>query len=338
MKILTEHTRFNDANMFLTAADQLGWQIQFVTEGDTVIAELTKNALKYRLLCNGARISVNNSVSTAISTNKFLTHEVLKNKTPYIAATQSHAIEELTDEVLLQLLDQHKRLVVKPLAENNGVGITTDLSSLEDLKKAINKVKGLGEKNVLIENHIETTKEYRIIVWKGKVIDVIERLPAYVTGDGTSTIQQLIDAKNKIRVVHFPKEVIVVDEDLQSNLRQADLTLESVPATDTHVKLRKMCNMMQGGETKRIAFETVHPDYFELFRVIYEATWLNYYGADLITTSVENAAEQGKTIVNELNASPGFPAAYFADIADNTPLLGCKRILEQMESNPVQLF
>ena len=43
--------------------------------------------------------------------------------------------------------------------------------------------------------------DYRILTLKGKILDIVERVPASVTGNGTNSTYELVKAENKRRKV-----------------------------------------------------------------------------------------------------------------------------------------
>jgi cyanophycin synthetase len=337
-RFFEEFTTNIETNIFLTAAKQTGWKVTVLLTGDYSIAEIEKNNLRYRI--SDGTLSVNSSVSTQISRDKYLTNLMLAPHTPYVTQPQKFLIEELKPEIYQQLLSLYGKLVVKPLDENNGIGVTTSLTTVEQVVRAVEKVKNLGAKNVLIENHVPIHREYRVMLWKGQAMDVLQRIPAYVVGDGSSTIQSLIEQKNQYRVNNFGSlfELINMDEDLNMLLQEQNLDLTTVLPAEKYLTVETTCNLSQGGEVKRIELETLHPEFKAIFAAVYQATWLNYCGLDLITPDVTQAPVSGQTVINELNGAPGMTLAFFDDVATNRPFLGALRTLERLETDPVQLF
>lgn len=338
----TEFTTNIETNIFLTAAERAGWQIEVIINGYTdnyTLAEIRKNNLRYRI--SRGRLSVNSSVSTAISFDKYLTNILLQPFTPYLTHPQKLDLNKLSEAesatAIETFLAQYQKVVIKPLNLNNGIGVTTSLTTLAEVKAAINKVKQLGGKFALMEEHIPITHEYRVMLWKGKIVDVLERIPAHVVGDGESSIGQLIVEKNATRFQKFNTifEPIIIDGDLDTLLSRQDFTVESVLPAGMYLPVETTCNLSQGGEVKRVDLETIHPEFKKMFEQVYQATWLNYGGADIITPDVTKPPVEGQTVINELNGSPGITLAFYDDLATNRPFMGSRRILEQMEHDPV---
>ncbi|MFZ1721588.1 MAG: hypothetical protein WAU07_03730 [Microgenomates group bacterium] len=327
-----------ESNIILTAAELKGWEVRVLLNGAKPLSEIRKNNLIYRVL--QGRFSVNSSISTSISSDKFLTQSILEKAQLYGTNAKLYTISELGDEECATLLQMFSKVVVKPVDENNGIGITVGLTDLESIKRAIKKVSDLGSKQVLIEQHIDTISEYRVILWKGQIVDVLHRIPAYVAGNGASTIQELIEQKNAYRYENFGTvfEPIIIDEDLNLLLAKSGKSLSTILPADSHLTVKNTCNLSQGGEVKRIDPALVHPEYRDIFKKIYQETWLNYCGADLITPDIQSAPIPGKTAVNELNGGPGITLAFYDDVATDRMYYGMFELLARMERDPVQGF
>ena len=57
------------------------------------------------------------------------------------------------------------------------------------------KLYGQGRTRIIVEVQV-TGENYRILVYNGKIIDIVHRELASVVGDGSQTIKQLIDQRN----------------------------------------------------------------------------------------------------------------------------------------------
>lgn len=334
---LTKYADHYETNVWLSAAEKRGWEIEVISK-EKSYAVIKKNGLKYQIIRGS--ISANSKTSSMISTDKYLTNAALKNHVANITKPTEFNIDEVTDQNIIELLDEHKKLVVKPLDTNNGIGVTTSITDLEGVKRAIERIEKLGLKRIIIENHINVVHEYRIILWKGKMLDVVERIPAFVTGDGTSTIEELIKEKNQMRLEKFGDflDLIEFDNELTHFLAQKNLTLQSIPSKDEVVSVRQMCNMSQGGESKRIPLDEFHPKYKDIFKKIYKSTWLNYCGLDLICSDISAEPNPEFSVINEINGAPGPSLSFYADVIEERPLYGAQLILDSMENDPVLNF
>ena len=80
--------------------------------------------------------------------------------------------------------------------------------------------------------------EYRFLVINGKVLSVCHRRIASVVGDGKSTIEQLIQAKNKEPWHALTGTPVKMDQPVVEFLKLQELTYDSVIPANKRVFLR----------------------------------------------------------------------------------------------------
>ena len=202
-------------------------------------------------------------------------------------------------------------VVTKPLAGNHGRGVTTDISNMEDLGSGFEAALARVRDNsgaVLVESYIKG-EDHRILVIGGKMVAAARRRPAHVTGDGKSTIQQLIDKENSDprRGVGHENLLTQIDVDEQTLriLEQAGLTLESVPKPTEMVFLKSTANISTGGTATDLTDE-VHPEIKFQMERIGRLVGLDVIGIDLLAETLTKPLEQQSAGVVEVNAGPGF--------------------------------
>src|SRR5690606_15237270 len=88
-------------------------------------------------------------------------------------------------------------LVVKPVDGNHGRGITVNILNYEDALGAFRSAKESSKSGAIIIEKYITGDDYRLLVINNKLVAAAVRTPAHVIGNGTSTIQELIDEVNK---------------------------------------------------------------------------------------------------------------------------------------------
>lgn len=202
-------------------------------------------------------------------------------------------------------------VVTKPLAGNHGRGVTTDISNLDDLKSgyeaALARVRD-DSGAVIVESYIKG-EDHRMLVIGGKLVAAARRRPAHVTGDGTSTIQTLIDTANQDPRRGVGHENLLtqihVDEQTHRMLEQAGLTLDSVPSESEMVFLKSTANISTGGTATDLTDE-VHPDIRFAMERIARHVGLDVIGIDLLAETLTKPLDQQSAGVVEVNAGPGF--------------------------------
>jgi len=196
-------------------------------------------------------------------------------------------------------------LVVKPRDGNHGRGITTDINTFEDAVAAFAIAQRVSKK-IIIEKFIKGY-DYRLLVIDYKFVGAIKRVPAYITGDGKSTIEQLIDVINREpRREKKPGNIlekIKIDEGTLNILKRNELTLNSVLEKDKVLIVKDVANVSSAGvpidET-----DNIHP--YNIFQAerIARIIGLDICGIDVISPDLSEPMNK-KSAVVEVNAAPG---------------------------------
>src|SRR6185436_11471787 len=132
-------------------------------------------------------------------------------------------------------------VVLKPLDGNHGRGVCLNLQSEDDVRAAYPTAEEQSRRGVCIVESFITGKDYRCLIIDGRMVAIAERVPASVTGDGTSTVEQLVDLTNADprRGVGHEKVLtrIKVDAAAQELVRDQGFELDGVPPKGQRVKL-----------------------------------------------------------------------------------------------------
>lgn len=198
-------------------------------------------------------------------------------------------------------------LVMKPLIGNHGRGITINILTQEELILSFNKAKEVYD-TCLVEKYLEGL-DFRILVINGKFVAAACRKPAYVIGNGVSTIQQLIENLNKDeeRGIGHGKNLtkVTIDDMTEMLLAKKEYTLESILAKGDKIQISTTSNLSAGGISKDVT-GTVHPLNKAMAERISNIIGLNVMGIDVIADSLEQPLINGTSAVLEVNAAPGF--------------------------------
>lgn len=198
-------------------------------------------------------------------------------------------------------------VAVKPISGNHGRGITTNISTPADLETSFLYAKKFSE--MLVVEKFLPGADYRILVINGKFTAAARRDPAFIVGDGTSTIRQLIDVINLDPKRGFGHEKtltrIKVDYMTERLLSQKHLTLQSIIPKDEKLYLKTTANLSAGGIAIDVTDE-VHPMTKTMSERISQIIGLNVIGIDLVTTDHRIPLANSNGGVIEVNAAPGF--------------------------------
>lgn len=203
------------------------------------------------------------------------------------------------DKALEYLTKENFDCVIKP---NSGLGgdlVFTDVSSEFEFCEVWKSIAGKYER-ILIEKKV-AGDEYRFLVTKDKVLSITKRVPAYVEGDGVTTIEKLIEIKNQHATSERRKK-IVCDSPMLSFLSKQNLTLDSVAEKGKKIFLRQNSNTSTGGESISYAKHIDSTLSNIAIQAINAIPGLEWAGVDIMTDNI-NSSENYNII--EINASPG---------------------------------
>ena len=202
-------------------------------------------------------------------------------------------------------------VAVKPVVGHKGIGVTADVRDSEELKFAfIRAVKAIAEdqpKQVIVEKSISGA-DFRLLCVNGRFVAATERRPAWVVGDGRSTIGELIRRENRtvarLDTPTSPLSKIQCDEAMDMYLEEQELSMNSVIEKDRTVYLRKVANLSAGGVSID-ATRTLHPDNIVLAQDIAQHFRLTCLGIDVIAQDLTQSWKSGDFGILEINAAPG---------------------------------
>lgn len=256
----------------------------------------------FTLSHNGVSISCNESLSDKASamamvrtSDKELTLSILAKGG--LKVPDQQAAGEDTDNKAF--LDRHRAIVVKPAVGEQGRGISVDVRDVQTMDKAI-KAANLYHSRVLLEQMVPG-HDVRIIVINGEVIACATRQPPVVTGDGKSTVGDLIEAKSTAnRKVMNGLGTIPLDPELYRTLQHAGYTLDDILADGEELKVRKAANLHTGGTIIDVT-DTIHPALKEAAVKGAELLDIPVTGFDFMVPDIEGP----DYVIIEANERPG---------------------------------
>ena len=200
-------------------------------------------------------------------------------------------------------------VVLKPRHGRQGENVVLHLSTPAEVEQAF----AAAGPDVVVERQLGG-RDYRVLVVAGEVVAAAERLPAGVSGDGHSTVAQLIEVTNADprRGAGHSRVLtrIAVDDAVLRTLARHGHTLDTVPAAGAVVVLRDNANLSSGGTSHDVT-EQVHPDVLRLCLRVTALVGLDIAGIDLrlpdIAAPLPPAGVDDEVTagVIEVNAVPG---------------------------------
>ena len=198
-------------------------------------------------------------------------------------------------------------IVIKPLNGNHGRGITIDIRTVKEAIAAFDMAQEVSEEVIIERFH--TGRDHRVLVINGKFVAVAERVPANVTGDGVSTISQLIEITNQDpRRGDGHDNVLTrieIDRTSLDILVRQGFTLESVPPKGQICYLKATANLSTGGVSVDRTDE-IHPENIWLAERVAKIIGLDIAGIDVVTEDISIPVRETDGAIVEVNAAPGF--------------------------------
>ncbi len=219
-----------------------------------------------------------------------------------------------TDEEIIDAVRKLKfPVVVKPVAGHKGQGVTTGIESEEQALEAFHKIiksaqdEGVSFEGALVQQQIYGT-DHRLLAVAGKFAAALERVPAYVDGDGVNTIEKLIEEENKkiIRLdnARSPLCKIKVDDNLIEYLTLQGLSLNDVPKAGERITLRRVANISAGGVSINVT-DKIHPLNIKMVEDIASYFNVRCLGIDVLAQDISKPWTEGNFGIIEINAGPG---------------------------------
>ncbi|MFC3928557.1 bifunctional glutamate--cysteine ligase GshA/glutathione synthetase GshB [Streptococcus caprae] len=288
---------------FLADAIQYGFGLEILDERDQFVKLTFGDHIEY--VKNGNMTSHDSYISPLIMENKVVTKKVLAQAG--FAVPDSIQVTNLEEAGQVFHRVKGRPIVIKPKSTNFGLGIsifeegTTDQADfLEAVRLAL-----LEDKEVMVEDFMAGT-EYRFFVLGGETRAVLLRVPANVTGDGKSTVAQLIEAKNDNPLrgdgKSTPLKKIELGDLEVLQLKAQGLRADSIVPEGQKVYLRANSNISTGGDSIDMTDE-VHPSYKEIAVAITKAMQAEVCGVDFIIPDIHLPAETSPTSYGIIEAN-----------------------------------
>jgi cyanophycin synthetase len=189
--------------------------------------------------------------ASKIANDKYITNQILAHHhlpVPQEMLVTIKGDSEVGDEDLEKYLTEYRKVVVKPLDASHGNGITTGITSIDNLRAALTEAKAkTNKKRVLIQEQLEGI-DIRIVCIGYKFADAISRIPASITGDGEHSIRDLIGLTNQSdeRGENYKAKLNMISLDKVRKFLGED-KLNEIPPKGVEVPVMGISNIGVGG-------------------------------------------------------------------------------------------
>ncbi len=243
------------------------------------------------------------AIAESISSDKDLTKRLLTQCGIPVPEGQ---IVKTADEAWEAAQDIGLPVVVKPLDGNRGWGVSLDVNTEEGVRTAWTAAEKEGSE-VLIERYVRGD-EHRVLVVGDRVVAATRGETAFITGDGTSTVEQLIDSQintdpRRGIAEGFPLDLIRLHtprgEMSLLEIQRQGLKPGSVPEKGRIVVVQR------NGNLNNDVTDLVHPEVAAVATLAARVIGLDIAGIDIVTQDISRPLEETKGAIIEVNAGPG---------------------------------
>ncbi|MCG8382939.1 MAG: cyanophycin synthetase [Gammaproteobacteria bacterium] len=302
---------------WLKVAKNIGAEIDNLGDG---YFRLCKNSVVTYV--RGEFVMLDNHLVLKLSGNKPIIHKMLTGLNIPVPRYCTYDLQSMSRAQ--NMIDElGGEFVVKPAAETGGgKGVTTSISNMKMLGKASLQA-SVFSRNLMIEEQVPGDS-YRLLYLNGELLDVIRRDPPIVTGDGKSSIKQLMKKETQKRVHSMPLIALhPLDPDLecQFTLAKQGLSLSSTPKKGEVVTVKHAPNQNSCYEN-HIVKDQIHPSIVRLGRDLASMFGIELAGVDLITPDISVPLSESKGVINEINSTPGLHHHYLVAKKDKRARIG----------------
>lgn len=200
-------------------------------------------------------------------------------------------------------------IVIKPLDGNHGRGITIDINSQQEAEEAYDLASAASKSRSVIVERYYKGNDHRVLVINGKLVAVSERVPAHVTGNGFSTIEELIEETNNHPDRGDGHDNVLtrisIDRTSLGVLKRQGFEMDTVLKPGEVAYLRATANLSTGG----IAIDRtdeIHPQNIWIAERVAKIIGLDIAGIDIVTPDITKPLTEVDGVIVEVNAAPGF--------------------------------
>jgi len=305
MDNIVQYSKESTANTFLNAATALGIPFEKVTGGATfwLLGEQERKIWLYRNI-----LGVDSSATRFFIQQKAASQSLLQKHSlpvpPFLYKRLRNPKKRAVDD-LRNFARQHYPVVVKPSAQSRSRGVYTDVRSDGELMRVLAYEEQSGYNDLIVEKHIYGDI-YRVLVFEDEVIDVVKWSLSAVTGDGKSTVRELVVELNNRELA---SRVVKVNVRLVDLLHKQGLRLDDVAPSGSVIKVSETIGF-KGCKRQRIVLTRIPQDIKMCFVKACRVSGARFLGIDVICDDITGNSSHQSFYINEMNSSPALRLQY----------------------------
>ncbi|MBR9986171.1 MAG: ATP-grasp domain-containing protein, partial [Desulfosarcina sp.] len=249
------------------------------------------------MVCRESLTELTSAIAMSRCDDKRLTHGLLR--AAGLKVPRQFTVKVDDGESNTAVLEELKRVVVKPARGEQGNGISVDVRSPEALEKAVAWA-GQFCPDIIVESYVQGEDLRLIVIDQQVVAAAVRRLPVIV-GTGRHSISELIQKYNRRRASATDGESrIPLDDETRRCIRQAGHNLDDVITAEKKITVRKTANLHTGGTIEDVT-DIIHPTVVEAAEQAATVLNIPVTGLDMIVPNLK----ESEYVIIEANERPG---------------------------------
>ena len=220
---------------------------------------------------------------------KFTFHEKMDN---------IMALESMKDLMNKNKIDYP--IVLKQIYGTFGIDVYTHIDNDIKAGEILEKLRGKGYQEIMCEEQIEGNC-YRVFVFNNHIIDVIERTPPFIVGDGVNDIQSLINMRNKKQL---EKGLFKTTNISESYIKDKGYKMSSILPKGTNLIISTVINMHNGANIQRISINNLPKENVEIFLKTNKVLGITTSGIDFLSIDIRIPYNKNGGKILEVNGTP----------------------------------
>ena len=193
-------------------------------------------------------------------------------------------------------------VAVKPSDGNHGRGVFVNVATREEVEKAFSVAVDEGS-GVIVERFVPGN-EHRLLVVGGRMVAAARGDAASVTGDGRSTVNELIELQlnadpRRGTGEDCPLNPVRIDSAARLELARQGLDPDAVPEAGRPVLIQR------NGNVAIDVTDEVHPEVAHVVALAARVIGLDIAGVDLVAEDISRPLAEQRGAIVEVNAGPG---------------------------------
>lgn len=264
------------ARIIINEARRRGIGVEII-DAEGAFFRLTYGGRSY--ICRESLTELTTAIAMSICDDKRVTRRIVKAANVRVP-NQIYAVD---DELMAAFLATHKSVVVKPARGEQGKGVSVNLTTMDDIKRATTTARTMCN-DVIVEEFVQGI-DLRLVVIDYRVVAGAVRKPAQVLGTGRATIRELIESQSRRRAAATGGEsTIPVDAETERCVAETGYSLDDVLPAESQIFVRKTANLHTGGTIHDVT-GILHPTLIEAAVQAARAIDIPVTGIDFIVKS-----------------------------------------------------